>query len=291
MKIVLIGYRGLLGQDLDATLSERPNLELIRFNSETLDIREASCIDTLVSLKADWIVNASAYTAVDAAEDDKDAAMALNALGAENLAKAAKLSGATLIHFSTDYVFDGTKDTAYLEDDVPNPLNVYGASKLAGELAIDEQCSDYYIFRIQWLYGHGKANFVNTVLKLANNEGDINMVADQFGSLSWTADIAKSIAKIIQAPIPFGTYHLASKGYANWADITRHILRQIGSNKAVHDCKTDSYPRPAKRPLNSRLNVNKLNNATGLEIGDWDSRLDAFLATLSLATNTGKNSE
>lgn len=245
--------------------------------------------------KPDIIINAAAYTAVDRAETERDLAMTINGQAPGILAEEAKHTGALLIHYSTDYVFDGSKTGPWLEDDRTNPLSVYGASKLAGEEAIRAVGGHYLIFRTSWVYAPEGKNFVLTMLRLGRERDSINVVDDQIGAPTTAAELARAthtIATGVQegrfAPEAdwAGTYHMTCAGSVSWCGFARAIFERApgllgGKKPTVNPIKTSEYPTPAKRPLNSVLSNEKLQQKFGVSPANWESALEEVLASIS----------
>jgi dTDP-4-dehydrorhamnose reductase len=243
--------------------------------------------------RPDLIVNPAAYTAVDKAEEDRAAAFAINAEAPAVLAEEAGKLGAAVIHYSTDYVFDGTKSGAYVEDDPTNPSNVYGASKLAGEQALRDSGVPHLVFRTSWVYGSRGANFVLTMLKLARDKDELSIVADQIGAPTWCRTIADLTAHVVAQGAASGDlskwlgersgiYHLTSTGAASWADFAEAIFEEAGLEKrpAVKRIPTSEFPRPATRPLNSRMSGEKLARTFGLRAPEWRDALRLCLGEM-----------
>jgi dTDP-4-dehydrorhamnose reductase len=237
-------------------------------------------------LKPDVIVNAAAYTAVDKAESEPDLAMAINGAAPGVLAEEAKKIGALLVHYSTDYVFDGTKDTPYAEEDIPNPLNVYGRTKLAGEQAIQAVDGNYLIFRTSWVYGTRGKNFYLTILKLAQEQEEIRVVDDQIGAPTWCRMIAESTSLILSQGINNrsegfnsyfearkGIYHMTAAGQTSWYGFAKHIIESISPEgkrvKRVIPIETKDYAYEAQRPLNSVISNIKLNTEFQVILDNW----------------------
>lgn len=277
MTIAVIGSQGMLGRDCVEVLSQ--SHEVVPFSKTDLDITDSVAVHTVLSQipDLDAVINCAAYTDVDGAESQSDAAFLINETGPLNLATWCQNHEVTLVHFSTDYVFDGTGTAPYTEKDSVAPINRYGASKLAGEVAIRDTTDRHYIFRIQWLYGHHGAHFVKTMSTLLRTKPELSVVNDQMGALTWTRDVAVTLRRAIQTKIPYGTYHLAATGYGSWFDIARHIATISDLPIPIHPVPSTAFPRPAQRPHNSRLNCEKL-WATGIpKIPYWDERLTEFL--------------
>jgi dTDP-4-dehydrorhamnose reductase len=278
--------RHLPSSGLEVTALARPDIDLAQ---------PASMLAAIRKLRPDIIINPAAYTAVDRAEAEPDLAFAINRDGASALARAAASIGAPFIHFSTDYVFDGGKPTPYTEDDPTGPLNVYGASKLAGEEAVREAWPRHLLLRTSWVCGPDGANFVRTMLRLAaarQGEPDaaLRVVADQRGAPSFCDDIARAIAALIPALGPdapdahFGTFHIASSGETNWAGFAEAIMASAAARGApslpVQHITTAEYPTPACRPMNSRLDCGKLKRIHGIELPHWREGLEECLDAL-----------
>ena len=287
-QILLIGSSGQLGRELQQTL---PSDALVSVARDTLDLSQPDRIRQLIlEIHPHVIINAAAYTAVDKAETETELAYAINAIAPAIMAKAANHIGATLIHISTDYVFNGRKGTFYQEDDDPNPLNVYGASKLAGEENIRQGCDRHLILRTSWVYGvHGKGNFVKTMLRVGADRPEVRVVADQVG----TPTSARSIAEVITQLIPsletseaMGTYHFTQSGVASWYDFAVAIFEEARrlnfplEVERVIPIATADYPTPAQRPLYSVLSTQKLSTWMATSFPHWRQELRQMLRDL-----------
>ncbi len=249
-KILIIGANGMLGSDLNLVLSPK-----WAFGHSDLDItNRQEVMGKISALKPDVIINCAAFTNVDGAEDDPEGAFLVNGEAVSYLVEAAKNVDAVLVHFSTDYVFDGKKDGEYEEDDFTGPINVYGKSKLRGEQYLSGK---YYLIRTSWLYGKNGHNFVDTMLELAGKYDEIRVVNDQIGKPTWTLDLAEATAKLLSDMPPYGAYHLANEGALSWHDFTREIFQIAGLDVKVTPVATGEFPRPAKRPMNSALKNTK----------------------------------
>ena len=259
--------------------------ELAAYDHAKLDLADPDAIRSVVqAFKPGIIVNAAAYTAVDRAESEQQAAFAVNARAPGILAEQARQLGALLIHYSTDYVFDGTKVAPYTEDDIPNPLNVYGASKLEGESAIIASGARHWIFRTSWVYApHGK-NFLLTVRRLAREGKPLRIVADQFGAPTSAAMLAHATVRALtvadRAPAPPGVYHMTAAGSTSWHGFACAILRRLGIDDPVAPIPAAEYPTPAKRPANSVLDNSKLAAHFGIRMPSWEAGLDEAAAAL-----------
>lgn len=284
-KVLILGAKGMLGQDLTALMQGRCAqglgrfgvLEISAIDIEELDITDAERVGLYVRQeRPDLIINCAAHTDVDGCETERDRAFAVNADGAGNLANAAREVGALLTHISTDFIFGGTKHQPYLEDDAPDPLSIYGQSKLAGEQAVQKSGCDYLIVRTAWLYGkHGK-NFVHTILDLGRKRCELKVVDDQWGSPTWTVDLAEAIRRLLEAGAR-GVFHASGGGYCSWYEFACEILKQAGINVSVKSVKSAEMPRPARRPAWSVLGTGKLLDVTGYAFPDWRERLRSYL--------------
>ena len=278
MKILITGANGMLAKSVRARLKE--GNELICTDVANLDITDEEAVMKFVEEnKPEYIVNCAAFTAVDKAEEVYDLAEKINANGPGNLAKAAKAVDATLVHISTDYVFDGDLDVTklYVETDAVGPVTVYGKTKLHGEEQVKANTDKYYIFRTAWLYGDGN-NFVRTMLKLGNEKDEISVVADQHGSPTYAEDLANIIAEAIEKKIPYGLYHSTNQGFTTWYDFTKKIFELADIKCNVKPVTSEEFIRPAKRPKNSKLNKQKLLDQ-GVTVPEWEDGLKRYLET------------
>ena len=271
--ILVIGSGGMLGQDLLALLGERGR----GVDLPDIDITDMRSVQqVLTALKPRVVVNCAAYTDVDGCETNAETAMQVNAEGVAFLAMITRELGAKLVQISTDYVFDGSKGSPYQEDDLQKPLNVYGESKLAGELNVDIN-PDNLLVRTQWLYGlHGK-NFVETMLKLGQEKTELTVVDDQIGSPTWTMDLARGILALVDKDCR-GTYHCANSGHTSWNGFARAIFEESGMSVQVDPMTTEQLNRPARRPLYSTLDCSKLAADTGFIAQPWQEAMKQYLA-------------
>ncbi|MDD4351684.1 MAG: dTDP-4-dehydrorhamnose reductase [Candidatus Gracilibacteria bacterium] len=271
MKILILGARGMLGQDLVKVLSAEH--ELTAWDLAELDITNREDVLGVISkLKPELVINAAAYTAVDKCETEFELAVKINGHAVGYLAEACEAIGATLIHFSTDYVFNGQKEAGYDEDEQKDPINAYGRSKALGEDLIQEKCSKFYICRIAWLYGAGGANFVDTMLKLSKTQDMLKVVDDQIGSPTYTIDVSNKVAEIINNSYQYGIYHIPNDGRVSWYEFASEIFRQAGIDIFLVPVATAEFPRPARRPSFSVLNNNKTSKLPG-----WKEALARYL--------------
>lgn len=278
MKILLTGATGQVGFELARILPSRG--ELLALDRTRLNLSRPETIAAVVrAAKPDLIVNAAAYTAVDRAESEPQIAMAVNGTAPGVLAEEARRLGAALVHFSTDYVFDGTKKAPYLEDDAVNPLNAYGRSKLAGERAVAQSGARHLILRTSWVYDATHRNFLTTMLGLAKTRKELRVVDDQHGAPTWAGAIAVAVVQVLKQEWHGGIYHLTSAGETTWFGFTRAILdkARVAPRPALVPIGSDEYPTPARRPKNSVLDNAKLNKTFNIALPHWESALEACL--------------
>lgn len=275
MKNILItGANGQLGTELGALLPDA-----IKTDRDDLDITNADAVhDFIRKNKIDSIINCAAYTAVDRAEDDIQMAEKINAIGPRNLAA----SGAKIIHISTDYVFDGTAHRPYSALDLPNPVSVYGKTKLSGEFAVRNFAKIYAIIRTAWLYSPYGSNFVKTMLRLGHEKTEINVVADQIGTPTYAADLARAIVKIL--PLlnekNSGIYHYTNNGVCSWYDFATEIMTMSGLKCRVNPIPTEQYPTRATRPAYSVLDKSKIKEVFDVDIPHWRAGLEKCLGAI-----------
>ncbi len=276
MRVLVTGARGMLGTDLCPVLAQHGHHVLAADLAEC-DLTDAAATRRFVREAAPAaIINCAAYTAVDAAESDADTAFRVNATAAENLARAAAEAGASLLHLSTDYVFDGAQEGPYHEDDPPHPRSVYGASKLAGEEAVRAALPAHWIVRTAWLYGIHGPSFPRTILKMAAEGKPLRVVDDQQGCPTYTVHLAEALAAILAQP-HYGTYHAVNAGVCTWYQLARAAVAEAGFRVEITPCTTEEFPRPAPRPRNSVLSTEKLARAYGVRLPRWQQGLAAFV--------------
>ena len=277
MKVLVFGARGMLGKDLVPALSVKH--QVLARDIEDLDIADQQRVQKEIeTLRPQVVVNAAAYTDVDGCEAKRELAFSVNAEGARNIAAGCAASNARMIHLSTDYVFDGTSSAPYREEDPPNPLNVYGASKLQGERQIREVLENHLIIRTEWLFGrHGK-NFVDTILRLAAQQEELRVVNDQRGAPTFTKDLSWAIEKLLEKEVK-GILHITNSGSCTWYEFARQILieKKI-DHVSIVPISSAALTRPAKRPANSVLDFHRFENLLGQKMRTWEEALKEYLA-------------
>jgi dTDP-4-dehydrorhamnose reductase len=281
LKILLIGAQGQVGWELARRL---PALGAVTTTDRTkLDLTDREAICRVVrEANPELIVNAAAYTAVDKAESEPALAMQINGEAPGVLAGEAKRSGALLVHYSTDYIFDGEKQGAYVETDAPNPVSAYGKSKLAGERAIAASGCRHLIFRTCWVYGPRGRNFLLTILKAARERPELKVVDDQFGAPTSSAAIAQATLRAIALNRGEGIYHMSAAGRSTWHAFAKAIVEGARLKTPVQPILTSGYPTPARRPRNSMLDNTKLNKEFGIALPDWRDGLREVLPQVLL---------
>lgn len=280
MKILILGKDGQVGRELQ--LSMAPFGQLSAYNRQQADLENTDELHKLVETeRPDVIINAAAYTAVDKAESEPERAFRVNRDAVTALSDAARRQDSLLIHYSTDYVFDGNKTSPYLENDPVNPLSVYGASKHAGETAIEQSGCRAITFRTSWVYSQHGHNFLKTILRLAQERTELNIVADQIGSptsAEWIADAtALAVSNYLSGRLTTGLYHLTAAGATSWYEYAQLIVERALANgcqlqldsSRIRPIKTQNYPLPALRPLNSQLDTSRLSTALAQAFPDW----------------------
>ena len=294
--ILVTGKNGQVGWELQRSLM--PLGRVIAVDRQTMDLSSNdSIVKVIREVKPDIIVNAAAYTAVDKAEEEKELAMQINGIAPGIMAEEARVLGALLVHYSTDYVFDGTKTTPYVETDIPNPINEYGRSKLAGEQAIQNTDCDHLIFRTSWVYGARGKNFLLTMLKLMQEREELSVINDQHGTPTWSRLIAEVTASALglaweerkQHSFTSDLFHLTASSETTWHGFASEIanlakqetLRQDIKNKNIISIQTSQYPTPASRPKNSRISTSSLTDRFGLAMPEWDVCLKLCISDLS----------
>lgn len=281
-KILVTGANGQLAQcikDLEPNFLD----SIISYkNSLNLDITNSDQVNTIFKKNNfDWCINCAAYTNVEKAETEKDKAFDVNHLGVKNIALACRDNNTKLIHISTDFVFDGMSSKTYTENDEPNPINVYGLSKLKGEKEVQSLLKEYYIIRTSWLYSEYRNNFLKTILKLSETKSEINVVSDQIGTPTYARDLADAILKIIKTDTcEYGIYNYSNQGEISWYEFATAILKIINSNITAKPILSSNYPTHALRPKFSVLDKTKIKNTFNISIPYWKDSLEIAIKRL-----------
>lgn len=282
MNILITGCNGQLGNEMQLLEKNYPQHVWFNTDVQELDISNQLAIEQFVAEnKIDGIVNCAAYTAVDKAEDNKELCTTLNMVAPAYLAAAVEKRGGWMIQISTDYVFDGTKHTPYVETDTPSPNSVYGSTKLAGELGVSKFCKKTVIIRTAWLYSTFGNNFVKTMIRLGKEKPELGVIFDQIGTPTYARDLAEVIMTIINKGIIPGVYHFTNEGVISWYDFTKAIHRIAGITTChVRPLHTAEYPTPAHRPHYSVLDKTKIKETYGIEIPYWEESLEDCIEKL-----------
>jgi len=280
MRILVTGASGQLGYDVEREL-ERRGIEHLGTSSRELDITDREAVERLMAAyRPDAAIHCAAYTKVDLAEDEPERCWAVNADGTRNMAAACRKTGAKLLYISTDYVFPGTGERSYETGDPTGPVNTYGRSKLAGELAVQSLLEKYFIVRISWVFGKNGNNFVKTMLRLAETKAELSVVCDQIGSPTYTADLAPLLCDMVQTE-RYGVYHATNEGTCAWSEFAEAIFELAGRQVVVHPIPTSAYPTRAARPLNSRMSKECLHSNGFQELPEWKNALARYLKEIT----------
>ncbi|RKQ34274.1 dTDP-4-dehydrorhamnose reductase [Oceanobacillus halophilus] len=281
MKILVTGYTGQLGYDV-VHYGKQWGLNMIGISSSDLDLTNEDTVFIYINkIKPDAIIHCAAYTAVDRAEDEKSTCWKVNVEGTKYLAKAAKSIHAKFMYISTDYVFDGKGEIPFKETDKPNPVGYYGKTKYEGEELVKRLLENWFIVRISWVFGINGNNFVKTMLRLANTRDELNVVSDQFGSPTYTFDLAKLLINMIQSE-KYGIYHASNEGFCNWAEFAKEIFKHANKDIKVNSIATEDYPTAAVRPKNSRMSKQKLVENGFSTLPTWQDAVGRYLKELKL---------
>ncbi len=287
MKILVTGVKGQLGYDCIKELTKRGYTDILGIDIEDLDITDKTkVLEYIKSYKPDVVMHNAAYTAVDKAELNYDDCYKVNTLGTKYIAEACKEIGAKMVYISTDYVFDGSKDGIYEINDKTNPISVYGKTKLDGELAVKSILEKYFIVRISWVFGINGHNFIKTMLRLASlGKTELNVVDDQIGSPTYTADLAVLLCDMIETD-KYGTYQATNEGYCSWYEFAKKIFELSNINIKVNPVTTKEYlqmvTQQAKRPMNSKMSKDSLDKVGFKRLPNWEDALERYLKEVSL---------
>lgn len=279
MKVMVTGVKGQLGYDVVK------RLECLGIEAKGVDIDDFDLTDENAVLNAicqydpDVVVHCAAYTAVDNAEDNRDLCYKVNVLGVRNVAYACREVDAKMVYISTDYVFNGQGEEFFKPEDKKEPINYYGETKSLGEDEVTKLLEKFFIIRISWVFGKNGKNFVKTMLRLGAEKDELNVVCDQIGSPTYTVDLARLICDMIQTE-KYGIYHATNEGVCSWAEFTEEIMKQAGLGMKVNHITSDKYPSKAKRPFNSRMSKDKLDENGFERLPDWKDALSRYLEEL-----------
>ncbi len=280
MRVLVTGVSGQLGYDVARVLAQR-GIEYRGTSSKELDITDRAAVEHLMrSYRPDAVIHCAAYTKVDLAEDEPERCWAVNADGTRNLAAACREIGAKMLYISTDYVFPGTGEQFRRTDDPVSPVNTYGRSKLAGELAVQSLLETYFIVRISWVFGKNGNNFVKTMLRLAETRTELTVVCDQIGSPTYTADLAPLLCDMVQTE-RYGIYHATNGGTCAWSEFAKAIFELADKQVTVYPIPTSAYPTRAVRPLNSRMSKECLHSNGFQELPEWKNALARYLKEIT----------
>lgn len=281
MRILVTGSKGQLGYDVIKELNRR-KIECLGVDIEDFDITdEKAAKDFIVSYRPDAVIHCSAYTAVDKAEDNPELCRAVNAKGPKNIAKACREIDAKMIYISTDYVFPGDGEAFYETDDPTGPLCVYGETKLEGELEVERILERYFIVRTSWVFGKNGSNFIKTMLKLSETRDEVNVVSDQIGSPTYTADLAPLLCDMVVTD-QYGTYHATNEGTCSWAELAEETFRIVDLKSKVNYIMTEDYPTKSIRPKNSRLSKRSLDAAGFKRLPNWKDATERYIKELGV---------
>src|SRR5208337_1035481 len=280
MKILITGANGQLAKEFQRYFERTGTHRITALSKKELDISDFELVsEALSGNNPSVVINCAAYNLVDRAEDDRDAAFRVNATGVKNLAALCRKNKAFLIHYSTDYVFDGTKENYYTEADSTYPLNVYGESKLSGERLLAEETDDFLLFRVSWVFGHGTANFLYKLSEWAKERDILKIVCNQVSVPTYTEDIVKYTLAALDKGLR-GVYHLTNSGYGSRYEVARYYIERLGLRRTVLPVDSHFFNEAARRPYFSAMSNEKLSKDLGLEIPDWKDAIDRYIKKL-----------
>lgn len=277
MKYLITGANGQLATEFKKIFENNSSIEVLALSKEKLDITDfEKTEDVIINFKPNIIINCSAYNNVDGAESEKDLAYKVNCEGPKNLAKISSKIGALIVHYSTDYVFDGTKDDFYTEEDIPNPLSIYGKSKLEGEKAVMAETENYLIFRVSWVFGEGRQNFLFKLTEWSQKNRVIKIVSDQVSVPTYTEDIVKVTRRAIDKGLR-GIFHLTNSGYASRYEVARFYMEISGKDNLVLPVPSTYFQVPAPRPYFSAMSNKKISKILDIEIPNWKNAIERYV--------------
>lgn len=281
MKVLVTGVKGQLGYDVVNELRKRGH-EAVGVDVEEMDITDADKVrKVILEENPEAVIHCAAYTAVDAAEENEAVCRKVNTDGTINIAKVCGEKNIKLMYISTDYVFDGEGEHYWQPDELRNPLNVYGQTKYEGELAVEKEVEKYFIVRIAWVFGINGKNFIKTMLNLGKTHDELSVVDDQVGSPTYTFDLAKLLVDMIETD-KYGRYHATNEGVCTWYEFAKEIFRQAGMKVKVNPVTSDEFPTKAKRPHNSRMSKDKLEEQGFIRLPSWQDALERYLKCLEI---------
>jgi dTDP-4-dehydrorhamnose reductase len=279
MNFLVTGAQGQLAREFQKTLNKIDHT-VVAFDREGLDISDSHVVnDKITEHNPDVVINCASYNLVDKAEEDFDTACSVNATGVKNLAVACKNKNILLVHYSTDYVFDGTKEDFYTEEDEPNPISKYGESKLQGEQLLKQEADNFLLFRVSWVFGEGESNFLHRLSEWARKNRILKIVSDQVSVPTYTEDIVNVTMFALNKGLR-GMYHLTNSGYASRYEVARYYIEQMEMDNLVMPVTSDYFPSPAKRPYFSAMSNKKLSQALNVAIPDWKLGIERYLKNI-----------
>lgn len=278
MRVLVTGAKGQLGYDVVKELEKR-GYKALGVDREEMDLTSTQQIkDYIKNSNPEAIIHCGAYTLVDKAEEEKELCKRINSISTKEIANCSKVLDIPMIYISTDYVFDGTKDGEYTEDDLPNPINVYGKTKCEGEVYVQEILEKYYIVRISWVFGENGNNFVDTILRLSKKRESLSVINDQVGSPTYTKDLAPLLVDMLETN-KYGIYHATNEGYCTWYEFAREIFKIANVDVKLKKINTCEYSTKARRPLNSKMSKEKLKNMGFTPLRNWKDALEEYIIT------------
>lgn len=281
MKVLVTGVKGQLGYDVVNELAKRGH-EAVGVDVEEMDITDADKVKKVILEESpEAVIHCAAYTAVDAAEENESVCRKVNTDGTINIAKVCGENNVKLMYISTDYVFDGEGEHYWQPDESRNPVNVYGQTKYEGELAVEKEVEKYFIVRIAWVFGVNGKNFIKTMLNLGKTHDELSVVDDQVGSPTYTFDLARLLVDMIETD-KYGKYHATNEGICTWCEFAKEIFRQAGMDVKVNPVTSEEFPTKAKRPHNSRMSKDKLDEQGFTRLPSWQDALERYLKCLEI---------